>query len=308
MPVVTKIGTLQGPAGGGTSVTITGTNLLKATAVHFGSFAATIVSDSATKIVVKSPSDLGYTANLTVPVTVTTAGGVSATSAADQFTYIAAPTVTKLSVSAGPLTGGTTETITGTNFTGATAVYFGKTKATHVTVVSGTTITATIPKAAAGTVNVTVVTPGGVSAISTADQYTYVAAPTIKSITPATGSLLGGTQVTITGTGFAGATAVNFGSTVILASNFTVNSSGTQITVTSPPGPAGAVNVAVTTVGGTSKAVKFTYSPTAGPGIRHGFVAPAVNDLALLNLMDPPGPTATIQQKITANLMASLFM
>ena len=44
-----------GPATGGTSVTITGANLLKAMAVKFGSVAGKIVSDTATKIVVKSP-------------------------------------------------------------------------------------------------------------------------------------------------------------------------------------------------------------------------------------------------------------
>ena len=91
-------------------------------------------------------------------------------------------TVTGLSPTSGPAAGGTLVTITGSGFTGATAVDFGTTAATNVTVVNDTTITADSP-AGTGTVNVTVITPGGTSAISTADQFTYVAAsPTVVSL------------------------------------------------------------------------------------------------------------------------------
>ena len=107
-----------------------------------------------------------------VDVTVVTAGGTSATSSADQFSYT--PVVTGISPAAGLATGGTTVTITGTGFTGATAVDFGSTKATSFTVVSDTEITAISP-AGTGVVDVTVVTPGGTSATSSADQFTYVA-------------------------------------------------------------------------------------------------------------------------------------
>ena len=88
---------------------------------------------------------------------------------ADQFTY--APTVTGMSPVAGPLGGGTLVTITGTGFTGATAVNFGTAAATNVTVVGATTITADSP-AGTGTVNVTVTTPIGTSVTSPADQFT----------------------------------------------------------------------------------------------------------------------------------------
>ena len=82
----------------------------------FGGVAATIKSDTATKIVVVSPAG----AVGTVDVTVTTAGGASATSTADRFTYyVPAPTVTTLSPTTGPTVGGTMVTITGTNLTGA---------------------------------------------------------------------------------------------------------------------------------------------------------------------------------------------
>jgi hypothetical protein len=63
-------------------------------------------------------------------------------------------------------------TITGTGFTGATLVDFGTVAASSFTVNSAMAITATSP-AGTGTVNVTVVTPGGTSATSSADQFSY---------------------------------------------------------------------------------------------------------------------------------------
>jgi hypothetical protein len=268
-PAVTSISPTSGPAAGGTVVTITGTNFTGATGVTFGATAAaSFTVNSATSITATSPVGTS-----TVDIRVTTLGGTSATSAADQFTYIAAPVVTSIAPIAGPLAGGTSVTISGTGFTGTTAVTFGATPATGVTVNSATSITATSP-AGTGTVDVRVTAPGGTSLTSPADQFSYVAAPTVTSISPTAGPTTGGTAVIITGTGFTAATAVIFGATA--ATTFTVNSA-TQITATSPAG-AGTVDVRVTTAGGTSATMaadQFTYvlapavtsiSPTSGPG------------------------------------------
>ena len=248
-PTVTKISPAYGAPGGGTQVTITGTNFTGATAVNFGTTAATTFTvNSDTQITVTSPAGAGL-----ADVTVTTAGGTSATSAADQFNY--APTVTGISPAQGAPTGNTQVIITGTNFTGATAVNFGSTTAASFTVNSDTQITATNP-AGAGVVDITVTTAGGTSPASAADQFGY--APTVTAVSPAQGAVAGGTQVTITGTGFTGATAVKFGTTA--ATTFAVVSD-TQITATSPAGTS-AVDVTVTTAGGTSAASsadQFTY-------------------------------------------------
>jgi hypothetical protein len=72
--------------------------------------------------------------------------------------------------------------------------------------------------------------------------------PTIEKLSPKKGTTAGATQVTITGTNFAGVTAVKFGS-----SDGTVDaSSETSITVETPPEPAGKVAVSVATPNGTS--------------------------------------------------------
>jgi hypothetical protein len=84
-----------------------------------------------------------------------------------------APVVTAISPRSGGVAGGTTVTVTGTGFTSATSVQFGGNDASSMTLVSDTQITATSPPGAAGTVDVTVMTPAGTSAISLADKFTY---------------------------------------------------------------------------------------------------------------------------------------
>ncbi len=152
-------------------------------------------------------------------------------SANDEFTFVAAPAISSVSPSSGPAAGGTSVTIAGSGFTGATDVSFGGTPAASYTVDGDAQITATSPAHLAGTVDVSVTGPGGTSAISGADEFTFVATPTITSVSPTSGPDAGGTSVTITGTGLTGATDVSFGATA--AASFTVDSD-TQITATSP--------------------------------------------------------------------------
>jgi hypothetical protein len=77
------------------------------------------------------------------------------------------PTVTKVEPNSGPSGGGTTVTITGTDFTGASEVKFGSSKASSFAVNSASSITAVSPAALAGAiVNLTVTNQWGTSAIS----------------------------------------------------------------------------------------------------------------------------------------------
>jgi len=211
---------------------------------------------SSTKINVTSPA---HTAGV-VNVRVITPYGTSAISATDRFTYAARPTVTAILPTNGSTAGGSRVTLTGTGLTGATAVTFGAKAGTTMTVFSSTKINVTSPAHTAGMVNVKVTTPGGTSAISTGDRFTYSAPPKVTGISPASGSHAGNTLVTVTGTGFTGATAVTFG-TIPGTSRTVVNA--TTITVRSQAHAAGVVNVRVTTPYGTSAlaaADRFTYT------------------------------------------------
>jgi len=173
------------------------------------------------------------------------------------------PAVNNLSVSTGPTSGGTSVVLTGLNLTGATAVQFGSADASSFTVDSATQITAVSPSASAGNVNIRVTTPFGISATSSANQFTFIAPPTVSGISPNLGLTSGGTSVILTGTNFSTATSVNFG----LSSASFIIDSNTQITATSPANSAGTVDITVTTPYGTSttsSADEFTYgnSPT----------------------------------------------
>jgi hypothetical protein len=111
----------------------------------------------------------------TVDVTVTGPGGTSLTNQSDLFTFVLTPRVGGLSPIKGTTDGGTKVTITGANFTAATEVAFGGVPAKFQTV-SGRSIVAISPPGADSgiTVDVTVTSKYGTSAISPADHFTYM--------------------------------------------------------------------------------------------------------------------------------------
>lgn len=109
-------------------------------------------------------------------VTWSLAGAASWTAAAAAFSPVApvsaSPTIATVSPSAGSVTGGTSVTITGTNFTATATVTLGATTATSVTVNGPTSITAITPPHASGTVTVTVTTTTGTASAPQAFSYT----------------------------------------------------------------------------------------------------------------------------------------
>ncbi len=266
-PTVTGISPGIGPATGGTSVTISGDGFAAATAVDFGSASAAFTINSDTSITAISPTDTSGTSPDTLPVTVASPGGTSFTSSSDQFTSYVQPTITGVSPNSGPVTGGYYVTVTGTNFIGTTSVNVGDV-VTAFSVVDDNTLSVYIPGSDSGpgdSTSISVTSPGGTSPSAPADQFTYTAvvsplAPTVNKVSPNYGPPGGGTAVTITGTNFTGATAVDFGTTAV--STFKVVSDS-SITTTAPAGTA-FQDVTVTNSYGqslTSTADLFNYGP-----------------------------------------------
>src|SRR5580700_68204 len=105
-------------------------------------------------------------------------GPANSSGAGAAWAFVNPPTVSSVSPDKGPEAGGTSATITGTNFNEATTVTFGSSEATSFEVVSPTSITAVAP-AGAGTVDVRVSTSGGTSATGSADKFSYVPPPTV---------------------------------------------------------------------------------------------------------------------------------
>lgn len=242
-PTLYTLSPTQGSETGGTAVTIRGERLTGATSVLFGGIPSpSFTVDSDNLITAVSPPHVEGP----VDITVHTQNGANQYPASNKFTYTEIPpTVTGLSPHDGVSRGGTTVTITGTDFDTATGVYFGGTAASWFTVDSDTQITAVTRAQTDGTVDVTVTNAAGTSPAGTADTFTFFPPiPAITAVSPPSGTMDGGTTVTITGAWFTNAFRVTFGDTT--AASFHVDSS-TQITAVTPYHAAGTVDVRVTT-------------------------------------------------------------
>lgn len=190
-----------------------------------------------------------------------------------------APIITGLQPTSGPNTGGTSVTISGTGFATGATVTFGGTAASNVSVLGSTTITAVAPAHANGAVNVVVTNPGGQNATS-AGGFTYTGgapAPTVSTVSPTSGPTAGGTQITITGTGFNAGATVTVGGTP--ATGVVVTNS-TSITANTPAHAAGTVDVVVTNTDAQNgtKTNAFTYNAPGGETV---LLADDFNDASL---------------------------
>ena len=175
-PIVGTVSPASGPTTGGTSVTISGTGFAAGASVSFGGAAATNVNVAgSTTITAVTPAHASGAVN----VVVTNPGGESGTKN-NGFTYgsapLPAPSVSTITPNSGTTAGGTSVTIGGSGFVSGATVTIGGTAATSVVVVNGSTITATTPAHAAGTVNVVVQNPDAQSGTLT-NGYTYTSPP-----------------------------------------------------------------------------------------------------------------------------------
>lgn len=273
-PTVTSVSVTGGLASeaGGTVATITGTGLgaLGIQWVDVGPYAeyssydANLEYASPTELVVALPAEAPSPGEVTEPITVQTEGSLNlgdiqrrAPSNAGSVTYAPTPTVTSLSVAgssydAGPATGGTEVTITGTGFGDADEVTFtdtgvyplSDTTTFSLTSVTPTSVTFLTPSDNPGVDQVSVCNPVECSApLPSGDTFTYfpVGDPQVSSVSPAKG--FAGTKVTITGANLGFIQAVYFGT--VQATTFAnapalLDSGSTgEVTATAPPGTAG---------------------------------------------------------------------
>ena len=270
LAVITSVSPNSGPMQGGTAVTVTGAGFTAGYNAPF-SFGgvATVGAQcySTTQCGMVSPAHAVGTVHVTY--------GGPATSSADQFTYNP-PIITSLSPNVGAQIGGTSVNLMGTGFSQTMTVKFGNTPV-PVSCVSNTWCSVFSP-AGNGQEHVTVTVNGVTSTESAADIFTYEPFP-YGTMSPNTGSYLGGTVVTVTGANFSTASngtefrlATGFGATA-QATNVNCRST-TVCTMTVPAykggsGPYAAVSV--TANGLMSPIGEFLYNgfpqvPTPKPG------------------------------------------
>ncbi len=301
-PVVSGVSPHTGPATGGTSVQIAGSGFTGATQVAFGTTTEPPCTPSVFGPCFGVSGDNGILANSPpgspgppVDITVTVGAVTSGTSTADKFTYLApgAPVVDAVVPGHGPVAGGTGLQIVGSGFTGATAVAFGATSMVPCgptvfgpcfNVNGDNGIGANSPSGTVGPVNVRVTTSAGTSAINPYDTFTYdpLGPPLVSGLSPRSGPPTGGTNVTIVGSGFSGATAVVFGTTTMVPCPAPppcfFPSGDSAIGANSPPGADGTtVHITVTNLVGTSPtsvADQFTYTSAPPPPLIVDAVSP----------------------------------
>ena len=202
---------------------------------------------------------------------------------------ITLPAVTNISPALGPVSGATNVTITGSGFTGVSAVIFGSTSATSFTVNSDTSINAISPAEAAAPVHITVTNPDGTSATSPADQFTYGTGPGASfSANQTIGSAPLAVQFTDTSTGSPTAWNWSFGNgnfSTVQNPVYTYPSTGTFTVSLNATGTFGS-NTSVRTnyiiVTGPTPSVDFNGTPMAG-------LAPLKVQFTDLSLNNPTG-------------------
>lgn len=263
------------PLGGGLKVLLSGKGFLAGATVSIaGAAVATSFVDDTLLFVTVPPHAAGA-----VDVTVTNPDSQASTLVGGltyaDITLGNAPTLTAVSPARGPTTGGTMALLIGTNFVQGTRVLFGSAQSTAVTIMNDTRLSAVAPAGMAGAVDVTVITPDGqsgqlVQGFNYVDPSQLGASPILVSVTPANGLATGGTQTVLTGSGFQTGMLVFFG-------GYSASAAATQntgiATATTPPGPSGVVNVAITNPDGQSAVLQNGFAYTARPELTTIFPA-----------------------------------
>jgi hypothetical protein len=253
-PTISALSVSRGAADGTTAVTITGSGFTGASAVTFGGRPASFVVVSATSITTTAP------ANSVSEVNVVVSSSCGASSTVTPFAYLSPPTISYLNTDGGPTAGGTSIVINGAEFTTDSSVTFGGNAVTSLTYIGSTQLRVVTP-AGTGTVDIVVTTPGG-TATST-NAFSYYGAPTIASLSTASGPATGSTGLRLFGTNLESTQSITFGGS---SATFFVFAP-TEIYVFTPARAAGAVDVVLTALGGAATlAGGFTYTAVASSG------------------------------------------
>ena len=252
---ITRFGPASGPYG--TFVTINGVGFTSSSTVKFNGVAAAVTFVSSTELAATvPPSTPAGAGRISVTNTATPVGTVLS-AAGYTLTPHVAPSVTAFTPTSAPT--GSSVTITGTNFSGASAVKFGGSFAPF-TVESATQIVASVPNGAvAGTISVTTAAGTGTSSAS------FKPTLSVSGLSPTSGPY--GTVVTITGIGFTTGSAVKFNGIAATAVTFV---SATQLKATVPPtATSGRVTItnATAPAGAVVSAALYTVTPHVAPTI-----------------------------------------
>jgi len=271
-PTITAIAPTTVSNVGGSTLTLTGTDfgISGTPTVTIDGIKSPLVQRlSNTKVLAMVPADTGVTGPVDVNIISSSGGGALDTPSS--ITLAASsnnPTISSVSPSTGGVAGGDVVTITGSGFsTTASGVTFGGVPA-QVDSATATTLTVETPTMDnAGTVDVTVGTPTGIS--TKPNAFTFAATPGVTSVSPSSITTLAtgnSTKVTINGVGFGSSGTITVGSAKAAA--YTATGAGTRISGISIPNSAvGSVGISILPKG--SKIPFTTAVMVYGPNITY---------------------------------------
>jgi len=256
-PIISSLTPDWGSTDGGTTIVIAGSNFQALATVFLDGIPCTSIDVPSTNtITAVTPAN-----STTGPKDVKVQNpDFQSTTTASAFTYHKPPTISSVSPAVFSTSGGTTVTITGTDFVSTPGVFFGSTAATGVTFTDSAHLTAVAPAGTQGSTTVKVVNPD--TLYDEASGYSYHKPPSVASASPSVFATTGGTVVTITGTDFVSLPAVLFGTTPATSVAFTDSA---HLTVVAPSGTAGSVSLRITNPDGlwtVAAGYSFTPPPT----------------------------------------------
>lgn len=258
-PIITSITEDKGLTTGGETVTITGQNFLPGVKVYFGTALGTVVSSTNNEIIVTTPA--GKQGAVEVKVE-----NPDRQSAIGSFNYYAIPTIDSVTPAEGPLDGGNTVIINGTNYLRGAVVYFDGVEA-PTSFVTNSALRVIVPAASIdGVVAIKVVNPDQTSA-ELLNAYTYLAPPPLPeveltSLSETSGQLKGGNRIIATGINFERGAKVYFGD--IEAITTFISNSSLRVTVPEVTQP-GFVSVKVENPNGKSAILVDAFEYLAPP-------------------------------------------
>ncbi|MDR0268707.1 IPT/TIG domain-containing protein [Paenibacillus sp.] len=284
-PKISDIKPVEGPLSGGTSVSITGSNLGSVTELYLGSAKVDIKSNNGTTITFTTPK-------------ATTAGKVDvrvvdkygrASDLPKAFEYLApppppVPTFISITPNQGEMKGGYTAVVKGTNFEGTSKVFVNGISAATL-FYSSSELRITVPASSiSGAVDVMVLNASGEKTTEGAGAFTYLApppkpVPAITSVTPNEGELKGGYIIKVLGSNFDSTMKVYFNGSLVQSTFY--SSGEIRLTVPASQTP-GEVDIKfVNSDGKESNAVAFTYlAPPPPPAPTITSVTPSEGYLA----------------------------
>ncbi|MSP90942.1 MAG: hypothetical protein EXR79_03925 [Myxococcales bacterium] len=254
----------QGKASGGETVTLTGEAFEAGMQVLVGTTpidpAAVFVVDKGTVQVKMPPHEVGLVDIQAVIDGKTQDEPARVAKLPNAYLYFNEVVLSAVTPAEGPVGGGTAITIKGTGFQGQTTVLIGGKPALGVQVLGDDAIAAITPPGPFGPAAVHVANERGVGVMK--KGFFYTAAPTIAAVAPAAGPTAGGTQASVTGSGFTKTSEVSIGAAKASVLEFV---SDKKLRIATPPGKAGPADVTVTSKWGVGSLVGgFVYNDDAG--------------------------------------------